>query len=207
MKPRDAFSKQSDVQKCLKPSDSFENHHHSFSPREGEGSKQAGQTPRSHGSARAISTQLLCYRCSPESHSPGIKLWHTLELKWFAKITIILLCNNSCDIILPWQMDFLQTKKNPHPDGTASPCALFVLERERVLLEGTEKLFAPAPQHWQQQRNPAKKKGIWSLCHSLDAFADAASSSTQSRAQFHLGRGCSSHGKQADTSVRQARPC
>lgn len=201
VKPREAFSKQPDAQKCLKPSDSFENHHHSFSPREGGGSKQAGQTPRSHGSARVISTQLLCYHRSPESHSPGIKLWHTLELKWFAKITIILLCNNSCDITLPWQIDFSQTKKTPQPDGTAS-LARFALEGEQALLEGTEQLSTSAPQHWLQQRNPTEKKRIWSLWHSLDAFADAASSSAQSSARFCLGRGCSSHGKQVDPSVR-----
>lgn len=137
--------------KCLKHSDSFQNHHYSSSLWEGEGSKQAGQTPRSHDSAPAISTQLLCYCHSPESHSPGMKFWYTLELKWFTKITVILLCNNSCDITLPEQMDFLQTKTNPHSDSPA-PLGNAVLE----LLEGRELLSTPAPQPWQQQRNPAK---------------------------------------------------
>lgn len=137
--------------KCLKHSDSFQNHHYSSSLWEGEGSKQAGQTPRSHDSAPAISTQLLCYCHSPESHSPGMKFWYTLELKWFTKITVILLCNNSCDIILPEQMDFLQTKTNPHSDSPA-PLGNAVLE----LMEGRELLSTPAPQPWQQQRNPAK---------------------------------------------------
>lgn len=50
-------------------------------------------------------------------------------------------------------MDFLQTKTNPHSDSPAPPGA-GVLE----LLQGTELLSTPAPQPWQQQRNPAKNQ-------------------------------------------------
>lgn len=139
VKPRGAFSKQSNAQKGLKPSDSFDSYHHSLSLWRGGKQTSGTDSPEPQLSPSDFH-QLLCSRRSPESHSPGIKLWHTLELKWFAKITVMLLCSNSCDIILPQQMDFLYTKKTPRPGSAAS-----LVWSERALLEGSEQLSAPAP--------------------------------------------------------------
>jgi len=49
-------------------------------------------------------------------------------------------------------MDFLKNKKTQHPDGTDSHHVLSVLERERALLDGTEQLSPPAPQHWHREK-------------------------------------------------------
>lgn len=64
-----------------------------------------------------------------------------------------MLCSNSCDIILPWQMDSCRPRKPRTQTALPPPCA--VLECERALLEGTENSLVQC--HWQQQRNPAKK--------------------------------------------------
>lgn len=59
-------------------------------------------------------------------------------------------------------------------------------------------------QHWQQQKNPAKKKGIWLLCHCLDVFADTASNSAYSRVWFLLVREYLPHVNQASSLLSHA---